>query len=305
MASPSFFQRKNAQPQARPAAAPPGDEAVSVQQARTQARRRLIGAVVLLLAGVIVFPLLFETQPRPLPGVVAIEMTPRESVDARARPDEGSAPSPAPREQTPATPPAAEPVAPASAVNATPTHAAPATAATETVAAPAAASAVPAAAASPEPVRSEGADKAQKPAKAEPNEKAEATEATRSAGKAVKGKSAAAEAAPAQEAPAGKEDDARARALLEGRANAAGSASAAAAAARFVVQVGAYSDSATLRQVRAKVEKLGLQTYIQNVQTKDGPRTRLRVGPFGSRQEAQQAFEKLAAAGLRGDLLTL
>ena len=40
----------------------------AVRQARTRARRRLIGAVVLLAIGVIGFPLVFETQPRPHPG---------------------------------------------------------------------------------------------------------------------------------------------------------------------------------------------------------------------------------------------
>src|SRR5262245_43852038 len=42
-----------------------GDEAVAA--ARQSARRRLTGAFVLLAAGVIGFPLLFETEPRPLP----------------------------------------------------------------------------------------------------------------------------------------------------------------------------------------------------------------------------------------------
>ena len=46
----------------------------TVQQARTKARQRLIGAVVLLLVGIIGFPLVFETQPRPIPVDVTIEI---------------------------------------------------------------------------------------------------------------------------------------------------------------------------------------------------------------------------------------
>ncbi|NLZ41298.1 MAG: SPOR domain-containing protein, partial [Comamonadaceae bacterium] len=38
-----------------------------MQQARLRARRRLVGALVLLVAGVVGLPLLFDTQPRPLP----------------------------------------------------------------------------------------------------------------------------------------------------------------------------------------------------------------------------------------------
>ena len=41
------------------------DEAI--QQARTLARHRLMGTAVLVLIGVLVFPVLFETQPRPGP----------------------------------------------------------------------------------------------------------------------------------------------------------------------------------------------------------------------------------------------
>jgi DedD protein len=45
-----------------------------VALARLRARRRLIGAVALVLVALIVFPLFFETQPRPIPADVAIEM---------------------------------------------------------------------------------------------------------------------------------------------------------------------------------------------------------------------------------------
>ena len=40
--------------------------AESVEVMRRRARHRLIGAAVLVLAGVIGFPLLFDTQPRPV-----------------------------------------------------------------------------------------------------------------------------------------------------------------------------------------------------------------------------------------------
>ena len=49
-----------------------------VQAARTRARRRLIGAAVLLGVGVVGFPLLFETQPRPIPVDIPIEIPKKE-----------------------------------------------------------------------------------------------------------------------------------------------------------------------------------------------------------------------------------
>jgi DedD protein len=74
---------------------------------------------------------------------------------------------------------------------------------------------------------------------------------------------------------------------------------------RFVVQVGAFAEATAIREARAKVEKLGLVTYTQAVETANGKRTRVRVGPFATREEADKAAAKLKAAGLPGAVLTL
>lgn len=51
-----------------------------VQRARAQARRRLIGAVVLVGIGIVGFPLLFETQPRPIPVDLPIVIPDKDTV---------------------------------------------------------------------------------------------------------------------------------------------------------------------------------------------------------------------------------
>ena len=84
---------------------------------------------------------------------------------------------------------------------------------------------------------------------------------------------------------------AKANALLEGK-------DAAAKPERFVVQVGAYSEAAKLREVRQKLEKAGLKTYTQVVDTKDGKRTRVRVGPFGSTAEADKVAARIKGLDL-------
>ena len=56
------------------------EPADAVQQARTRARQRLIGAIVLLAIGIIGFPLVFETQPRPIPIDVPIEIPRRDAL---------------------------------------------------------------------------------------------------------------------------------------------------------------------------------------------------------------------------------
>ena len=94
------------------------------------------------------------------------------------------------------------------------------------------------------------------------------------------------------------DDGARARALLEGQA-------ASAPAARVVVQVGAYGDADKLREARQKLEKLGLKTYTQVVEVDGAKRTRVRVGPFATRADADKAAERIKAAGLPVAILTL
>jgi DedD protein len=93
-------------------------------------------------------------------------------------------------------------------------------------------------------------------------------------------------------------DGARAAALLAGGEAAAGEG-------RYVVQVGAFAESAGAREVRAKVEKLGLKTYTQIVETQEGKRIRVRVGPYTVRAEADKAAAQLRAAGLGAAVLTL
>ncbi|MEG0945315.1 MAG: SPOR domain-containing protein, partial [Comamonas sp.] len=55
-------------------------QAESVDDMRRRARHRLIGAAVLVVLGVIGFPILFDTQPRPIPVDVPIEIPDRNQV---------------------------------------------------------------------------------------------------------------------------------------------------------------------------------------------------------------------------------
>jgi DedD protein len=92
--------------------------------------------------------------------------------------------------------------------------------------------------------------------------------------------------------------------LLEGRTGPART-DADSASPRLIVQVGAYTDSDKLREARQKVEKLGMKTYTQVVEADGAKRTRVRVGPFASREEADKAAARLKAAGLPVAVLTL
>ena len=78
-----------------------------------------------------------------------------------------------------------------------------------------------------------------------------------------------------------------------------------ASAERFIVQFGAFSDEAKVKEVRSKLEKSGVKTYVHVAQTKDGKRTRVRIGPFASKEEAQKTVTKVKALNLTAAVLTL
>jgi DedD protein len=73
---------------------------------------------------------------------------------------------------------------------------------------------------------------------------------------------------------------------------------------RFVIQVGAYSDEQKVKDIREKLEKAGLHTYTQTVE-KDGKKTRIRIGPFTSKDEANRQLQKVRSLNLQPNLLTL
>jgi DedD protein len=254
----SFLKRKDS-----PAPAGAVDEAASVQAARTRARRRLIGAAVLVGVGIIGFPLLFETQPRPIAVDIPIEIPARDSVPALKLP---------PAKDSAVTPPRAAGAVVAEAVAEPPAESPP----------PAAQATVSAAVPASQPARAERVASAPTTASA-----------PRAAASAANSK------AEAQ----------RAQALLEGRPVAAVVPPAAAASeprtGRFVVQAGAYTDADTLREARQKVDKLGLKTYTQVIETDSGARTRVRVGPFDNREEAEKAAARIKSAGLAANILSL
>lgn len=88
-------------------------------------------------------------------------------------------------------------------------------------------------------------------------------------------------------------------------ADTAQAAASAAGEARFVVQVGAFADEQKAREVRLKLERAGMKTYAQVVDTKDGKRTRVRVGPFPDKAKAEQQAEKIKALDLPVAVLAL
>ncbi|MFH1818287.1 MAG: SPOR domain-containing protein [Pseudomonadota bacterium] len=73
----------------------------------------------------------------------------------------------------------------------------------------------------------------------------------------------------------------------------------AAASEMFVVQLAALSDGAKARELKARAALAGLPTYTDTV----GNLTRVRVGPYPTREAAEAAAGRLAENGMTGQVL--
>ena len=189
---------------------------------RRRARRRLIGAIVLVTAIVVVLPMVLDTEPGPVSQDISVRIP---------SPDSGAftpkvAPLPAPKvPETRAAKPQAE---------------------AQTTAAPETPKETPA-------VKPETAKPAKAPAK--------------TAAKAGK--------------PATK-----------------------AAGGQFVVQVIALADGEKAQRMQQQIAAAGIKSYTEIVKTVKGDVTRVRAGPFATREAAEKAREQLKSLGMNGNITT-
>lgn len=284
-------------------------QAPSVEVLRKRAKHRLIGASVLVLIGVVGFPLLFETQPRPVAVDIPIEIPGKNAVKPLVIPAPAVATAPPARALASQTVTAAASLSPAEEIY--PSKPAPPLAepAAPAIKKEAVQEARPEARAEARPQakpRPEPEPKPEPKTESRPVEKAEARPVVKPEPKP--------EPKPVPAKPAGASDDgARANALLNATpasqppkvaaltkpaAVEETKAAAAETKGRMVVQVGAFADAAKADETRRKLEKAGLATYTQVADTKDGKRIRVRVGPFTSKAEAEKAVNKIRSLDL-------
>lgn len=248
----------------------PAASAESLEALRRRARHRLLGSVVLVFVAVVALPLFFDSQPRPVPVDTPIIIPER----GTTLPLKSGAP--VPENHAPAAP-----LLPGSAIASAP------------------ASQVPAHA-SLEPGKEEVLTPGMPPSTAAgPATTAEKSD-VRSASQDGRGESVPkGEGRTAKETSRTDSEAQKAQALLEGRSTASDHA-------RTVIQVGAFSDADKVREVRRKLEQAGIKTYIQSVEGKDGKRsTRVRVGPFDSRADADQVAARIRKLDLPASVITL
>lgn len=260
-------------------AAAPGE---SLEVVRRRARHRLLGAVVLVFVAVVAFPLLFDSQPRPVAIDTPIVIPDRNHTAPLA------GPAPVPAAQAPAKPllPAASPVAVQSSLEPGKEEVVPTTA--------------PAAPSEPAPAKTDKADKAEKADKPAVPATAVAPKAEAKAPEAKpKDKDSKDHKADKEAKPKSADDGQKAKALLEGKPGAS-------EAGKHIVQVGAFADADKVREVRRKLEHAGLKTYTQTIEGKDGKRsTRVRLGPYDNKADAEKAAARVRKLDLPAHLVGL
>lgn len=80
--------------------------------------------------------------------------------------------------------------------------------------------------------------------------------------------------------------------------SAAAAPASGAAGDRFALQIGAYANAGSARAQLDKVRRTGLRAWAETVETSQGQRTRVRAGPYATREQAEQARATLSLAGM-------
>jgi DedD protein len=192
-------------------------------QLKRRARRRLIGAIVLVTAMVVVLPMVLDSEPKPISQEITVQIP---SPDSGAFTTKVAPLSPAPGPLSAAKPPAAA----------------------EKMAGKPATS-----------------NQSQPAAKSELPKQTTTTQ---------------------RKPPAGKPSQPTARPVNE----------------PYVVQVIALADGEKARELQSKIAASGIKSYTEVVKTAKGDVTRVRAGPYATREAAEKAQEQLKTLGLNGNI---
>lgn len=219
---------------------------------KRRARRRLIGAIALVLALVIVPPWVMEREPKPTVSNLSVEIPSQDARKPVGKPAAASKPAPdAPQQRADEKAPRAK--------------------------------------ASPD----------QAPEKPTTEDKAAgvidpAAKALKdSASKKPVEKAAESPAEPSQEKPPSASTEKSAEKPKEAER------ATAALAGGYAVTVGTFANQDNVRQLQAKLAAEGLKSYTETVTISGAQQTRVRAGPFPTRDAAEKGREKLTSMGLK------
>ncbi len=266
---------------------------------KKRARRRLVGSITLVLAAIIVLPMIFESEPRPVSPNLLIDIPSKDNKPVQVAAAEQTPPS-APTAETAITPPAdqaqqaqqaqvatapTEGVAPAAQPSTPPLQqAAPVQSATEQhLTAPK----EKAATTSDADIQKKQAEAQQKAEKAR-QEKLKAEKAKQEKARADKLKAEKTKAASGSDPIGQMIADKNTKTSTSGKQ---------------VIQVAALTSQQKVSELQAKLSKAGIHSHTQKVKARNGEeRIRVRVGPL-NKSDADKTCSKLKSMGLSCTLL--
>lgn len=222
---------------------------------KKRARRRLVGAVALALAAIVILPMVMDSEPRPTGQDIQVRIPSQDAADSEI-----------PRKTTGG------------------------------VAAPASIAAAPAAVASgskPESVAAVVTKPAEAPVESAPKPATPVKPVEKAPEKVVDHSADRL----ADKAVAKKAEEARAAAALEGKPVAP-----ATNGGPWVVQLGAYQNTGNVKLLMSKLKEMGIASYTEKLESPQGPRTRVRAGPFPSREAADKAQARIRKIGVDGSV---
>jgi DedD protein len=72
------------------------------------------------------------------------------------------------------------------------------------------------------------------------------------------------------------------------------------ASGQWVVQLGAYKEAGNVKLLLSKLKGIGVPAYTEKSDTPQGPRTRVRAGPFATQEAAEKARSRIKIIGVDG-----
>lgn len=226
---------------------------------KQRARRRLVGAIALVVAAVVVLPMVLDSHPKPLTDDIAIDIPNRPAVAPSRAGDDSDNPE-----------------------------------ATQEGVAPDQADTTDSA----NPSRSEAAGGGAAQAKAASQPAGSGQSHANASANAAKPAPASAATAKTERANAAQPDKPT-TVPAPSAAQAESGTPAAPPGSRFAVQLGVFPDDPSARAWEKKLKAAGVPAYIEHSKQANGKtRTMLRAGPFADRAAASAAIAKVREAGL-------
>ncbi len=236
-------------------------------QIKKKARRRLVGAVAFAALAALVLPMVMDQEPKPPAQEVEIHIPGQDGKPFQPSLAAVPVPQEVPPPSAPVVAPSPVPV-PVTAPQADSPAAPPARPVAQVI--------------ETVPSRAEPRSEAPRPA-AKPEVKPAVKPETKPAAKP-------------EPAKVDNDEAKRAAAILAGHETAAEPAGK----GPHVVLIGAFANEANVQNIKSKLGELGIKVYTEPLDSPQGKKTRVRAGPFPSREAAEKALEKMKRIGVSG-----